>query len=102
MTLKTVQTVPVIQRARAADTTTDQLATLLHNPNPVVAISIAQRTDLDSSLAERLACDGRAAVRLRIAKNPATPNHVLEMLQQDSSAEVRSAAIDTLVLKTMR
>lgn len=102
MTLNTTQTVPVIQRARAAETTPEQLAALLHNPNPVVAINIAQRPNLDSQLAETLACDTRAAVRLRVAKNISAPVHVLEKLQEDASAEVRNAAIDTLVLKTMR
>ena len=102
MTITTTQTVPVIQRARSAETTPDQLATLLHNSNPVVAISIAQRPDLDTQLAETLACDTRAAVRLRVAKNTAAPVHVLEKLQEDVSAQVRSAATDTLVMKTMR
>ena len=94
--------VPVITLARAADTSSEQLETLLTNtPNPVVAISIAQRHDLDPRLVERLACDSRAAVRLHVAKNPRTPVNVLEMLQKDPSAEVCDAATETLLLKTM-
>lgn len=94
--------IPVIALARAANTPHDQLESLLaNNPNPVVAISIAQRDDLDTRLVERLACDSRAAVRLRVAKNPLTPAHVLETLQNDPSAEVREAATEALLLKSM-
>jgi len=88
-------------RARAAETTLDQLETLLLTPNPVVAINIAQRADLAEKLAERLAGDSRAAVRLRVARNKATPTHLLEHLQHDPSAEVRDAASETLLLKTI-
>lgn len=96
-----VATGSMIVVARASNTTHDQLETLLRTPNPVVAIKIAQRPDLSTELAERLACDSRAAVRLRVAQNTSTPTHLLEHLQNDPSAEVRDAAAKTLVLKTI-
>ena len=97
MTQKSNQGTSLIQIARAKDTTPDQLENLLTTPNPVVAINIAGRTDLNDELAARLSVDSRAAVRLRVAKNPATPRHVLERLQHDTSEGVREAAVSTLV-----
>ena len=57
MTQKSNQGTSLIQIARAKDTTPDQLETLLTTPNPVVAINIAGRTDLNDELAARLSVD---------------------------------------------
>ena len=87
---------PVIALARSETTSSAQLAAMLDSPNAVVAINIANRSDLDEPIIKRLAADKRAAVRLRVAKNPNTPVEILQELQLDSAESVSNAAAETL------
>ena len=71
------------------NTPASMLHLIVDDSTSAVRVAIAERADIPSDLAERLATD-RSSVRCALATNPCTPESVLAALSQDENAQVRT------------
>lgn len=71
------------------NTPASMLNLIVDDSTSAVRVAIAERADIPSDLAERLATD-RLSVRCALARNPSTPESVLVALAEDENAQVRT------------
>ncbi len=77
------------------NTPASMLHLIVDDSTSAVRVAIAERADIPSDLAERLAAD-RSSVRCALARNPSTPESVLAALSQDENAQVRTNVAENL------
>lgn len=79
----------------------DIVAKLAQSEEPWLRAKISSRENLDPALLEELSMDEDASVRETVAWNWKVPDHVLRVLLQDGSNDVRKWAKDALHRKAM-
>ncbi len=73
----------------ARDLSYEQARDVLEKENQEAKLGLADREDIEPEILYYLATDDSAAIRQRIAKNPAAPHHADRILAADNDDEVR-------------